>query len=217
MQKNTFFSLMITVGLVVITLCAILLFVQKRSSEKSLHITSQRLANCEIGKQSAESKNVVLESNIILATRSTGKTIDGKILLTDINNKKRATSGVFSGKTPILVFRYSPQGCSPCINTTFEHLKHLKENIGTNKLQIVIIPNDMNLEQMLVQKNLPLTNSFEFYLADKNGLDLPIDGEFVSYLTIVDGNKTSNVFVVDNLFLPLLERYINVLIENYKN
>ena len=207
----------IALGLAVVTTCAILLFVQKRSLEKSMSITSHRLNQCEIKRQSAESKNVVLESNVILATRSTGKTISGEISLTDINNKKRTTADIFAKKIPTLVFRYSnTSGCSPCIEQTFVYLSRLKENVDPRKLQIVIIPNDMDWGQMLIQKNQPLRNSFEFYLANENGIGLPIDEAFVSYLSIVDGNKTSNVFVVDNLFLPLLEKYVNVLIENYK-
>jgi len=194
----------------------ILLFVQKRSLEKELSIIRQKAARSEDGRIQERGKVRVLESNVILAAQSTGKAINSKIQLTDVNNKKRTTTEIFAGKTPVLVFRYSPQGCSPCINTTFEHLGRLKESVGSNKLRIIVIPNNMDLRQMVVEGVHPLKSQFDFYLADENGLGLPGDEMLVSYLSIVDGGKTSNVFVVDSMFLPLLERHINALIEVYK-
>ena len=196
--------------------CVILLFVQKRSLEKELSIIRQKAARSEDGRIQERGKVRVLESNVILAAQSTGKAINSKIQLTDVNNKKRTTTEIFAGKTPVLVFRYSPQGCSPCINTTFEHLGRLKESVGSNKLRIIVIPNNMDLRQMVVEGVHPLKSQFDFYLADENGLGLPGDEMLVSYLSIVDGGKTSNVFVVDSMFLPLLERHINALIEVYK-
>jgi hypothetical protein len=69
---------------------------------------------------------------------------------------------------------------------------------------------------MVVESAQPVKNQFTFYLADENGLKLPVDEAWVSYLFVADGNKTSHVFVVDRMFLPLLEKYANVLIESYK-
>jgi len=216
-MKNSKRSFLTTAGgLVIVVACVVFLSTQRISLERKNHAITQVLTNSEERRQFAESKNIVLESNVILSAQSAGKTIDGKISLTDINNKKRTTTEIFAGKTPALVFRYSNEGgCLPCINTTFEHLGRLKENVDSNKLRIIVIPNNMDLRQMIVEGVHPLKNQFSFYLADENGLGLPIDEALVSYLSIVENNQTSQIFVVDNLFLSLLGKYINVLIENY--
>jgi hypothetical protein len=95
-------------------------------------------------------------------------------------------------------------------------LERLKNSIDSDKLRIVIIPNEMELRQVIAESTQSVKNKFTFYLADENGLGLPVDEALVSYLFIAEGNKTSRVFVVDKMFLPLLEKYVNVLIENYK-
>ena len=217
MKNSKHLFLMTAGGLIIIVACVVFLTTQKISLERKNHAISQALINCEDRRQLAESKNIILESNVILAKRSTGKIIDGKISLTDIYGKKHTVVDISVKNTPVLIFRYSNVGgCSPCINTTFEHLGRLKESIGSNKLRIIVIPNNMDLRQMIVEGVHPLKNQFVFYLADENGLGLPVDEMLVSYLTIVDGNKTNNVFVIDNMFLPLLKKYIDTLIENYK-
>jgi len=212
MKKQNFLSLT-TISWVIMVVCLMFLFLQRRSLQGTIfEITTM----CNHEKQHLEAKNVVLQSNLILAKRSTGKVINGEILLTNVRNEKHTTNKIFARETPFLVFRYSETGgCSPCVNATFEHLRRLRNSVCSNKLQIIVIPHNMTLRQMMVESSLSVNSQFAFYLADEIGLGLPVDNEFVSYLTIVDRHKTSNVFVVDRMFMPLLEGYINILIENY--
>jgi hypothetical protein len=216
-MKKQNLSFILTVGMCIILACAVFLVFQNKALGKALLFASQEVVQCEERKQLAEAKNIVLESNVILSAQSNGKQIDNNILLTNIKNKTYTSAEIFGEKTPCLVFRYSNVGgCSPCINTTFMHLERLKNSVNHNKLRIVIIPSDMELRQVIVEKSQPTKNKFTFYLVNENGLGLPVDEALVSYLFIAEGNKTSNFFVVDRMFLPLLEKYVNVLIENYK-
>src|SRR5215510_9609272 len=158
MQKSQKIGLIIAISAIVISGIA-LLVVQKKSLERSL-------VDVAILHEYERAKNIVLQSNLILSAQSTGETIDGKLSLTNVKNEKYTTAEIFSGKTPTLVFRYSPQGCSPCINATFEHLRRLKDSVDSNKLKIAIIPNNMELRQMVVEKAQSVKNQFSFYLAD---------------------------------------------------
>jgi hypothetical protein len=216
MKKSKSLSWVTIASMIVIVACVVLLVVRKNSLEKALVVTLQKTVRCEDEKQQVESKIRILESNVILAAQSTGISIDDNIILTDVNNNKHTAKKVLSGKTPCLVFRYSYGGCSPCIQAAFEHLQELKSSIDPNKLRIVIIPYNMDLKQMIIENSLPIKDQFKFYLADEDGLKLPIDKAFGHYLFVADQNKTSNVMVVDVMFRSLLEKYFEMLIEKYK-
>ena len=210
MKKSNSLSLLMTIGgLVVIIACVLFLVLQKISLER-------KLSQAVVVLQHERSKNVVLQSNVVLSMQSSGKLIDNKIQLVGVSGKKYTVSEIFAGETPILIFRFSLQGCSPCIGAAFGYLRRLAEEVNPNKLRTVIIIQDITLREMLIASLQRENSQFTFYLADETGLGLPIDNEFVSYLAIVYRYKTSNVFVVDRMFLPLLERYINTLIEIYK-
>jgi hypothetical protein len=113
-KSNLSFILIVGVGVVLL----VLLSVQNRTLGKALLVASQDALLCEEWRQFAEAKNIVLESNVILSEQSTGKRIDGNILLTDTKNKTQTTAEVFAGKTPCLVFRYSyAGGCSRLVST----------------------------------------------------------------------------------------------------
>ena len=130
---------------------------------------------------------------------------------------RRSAAEAFAGKTPYLVFRYSYSDCAPCIDTVFKYLWELKNNVDPNKLQIAVIPNDIELKQKLEQDTLSFKNQFTFYMTDGNGLGLPIDKVWLPYLLIVDENKyTNHVFIVDKMFQPLLEKYFEVIAERYE-
>jgi hypothetical protein len=210
-MKKSNRSLILKLGGYAVALAFIVfLIVQNKSLGEFLFVAGEEVTL-------AQSKNIVLESNVILSARSTNKQFSDSILLTDTKNRTHTTAEIFSGKTPCLVFRYSSVGgCSSCTNTVFRHLDRLKNSVDSNKLRIVIIPNEMELRQVIAESTQSIKNRFTFYLADENGLGLPVDEALVSYLFIAEENKTSRVFVVDKMFLPLLEKYVNVLIENYK-
>jgi len=223
-MKKQKFSSILTVGAVVALLAfVIFLIVQNRSFGKILHLAAQNVAQSEVKrqsaeerKQSAEAKNIVLESNVILAAQSSGRTINNDILLTNVNGNKHKVAEVFAGNTPCLVFQYALGGCSPCIDAAFEHLVRLKNSVDPSKLRVIIILNNTELRQMITESRLPNKNQFTFYKTVENGFELPIDEAFVSYLFIAERNKTNNVFVVDKMFLPLLKKYIDALIEIYR-
>ncbi len=83
--------------------------------------------------------------------------------------------------------------------------------------QFFRIPYYAELRAMIVQNSQSFKNQFPFYLTNEKGLGLPIDKDYVPYMFILDENmRTSNMFVVDMMFQPLLEKYFNVLIENYR-
>ena len=138
MKKSNSLSLIIISWILMIA-CVVFLILQKRSLEKTI---SKNSITHDIKKRHWVSKNIVLESNVILATRSTGKLIGNKILLTDTRRKKYSSAEIFAEGTPSLVFRYSQQGCSPCISATFSHLKRLGDNVKPDKLRIIVIVQD---------------------------------------------------------------------------
>jgi hypothetical protein len=51
----------------------------------------------------------------------------------------------------------------------------LKNSVDSNKLRIVIIPNEMELRQVIAEGTQSIKNQFTFYLADENGLGLEVE------------------------------------------
>ncbi len=214
MRKTSFLYWFAVPGFALLFVSNVYFFTRNKSLEKELTV---KVADSETEKQLSDKKILLLETYTIMSAKSTGRLINGNTSLVNIKNKKRTVKEIFARKTPCLIFRYSQSDCSPCVNTTFEYLWKLKNSVDPDKLQIVIIPYYAELRAMIVQNSQSFKNQFPFYLTNEKGLGLPIDKDYVPYMFILDENKrTCNMFVVDMMFQPLLEKYFNVLIENYR-
>ena len=214
MRKTSFLFWLVAIGFALLLVSNVYFFIQNKSLKKEISI---QIEEYEKEKQTLETKILLLETCAMMLAKSTGKLVDGNIPLIDVRNKKHLVKEIFKDKTPCLIFRYSQGDCSSCVNTVFEYLWELKNSVDPNKLQVVIVPYYVELRSLIAQNTQSFKKNFSSYLTDENGFGLPIDKDYVPYLFILDENKrTSNMFVVDMTFQPLLEKYFNVLIENYK-
>ena len=200
-----------TVGILVVLIAFNTgVFVQRKK-------TSSVLQKAIENENTAKVKAMILERYYMLSVQSSGKIIDDYVLLTDLENNTRSATDIFVGKVLFLVFRYSQGACSSCINTVFEYLWALKKNVDEKKLRIIIVPYYAELRQMIVENSQSFKNQFQFYLAEENGIGLPIDKASVPYLFLINENKqVTNVFVIDMMFQSLLEKYVNTIIEDFK-
>ena len=70
---------------------------------------------------------------------------------------------------------------------------------------------------MIVENVQSFKNQFQFYLADENGIGLPIDAFRIPYLFIMSETKqVANMLVIDTMFQSLLGRYVQAIIEEFK-